>query len=58
MIGPLVISIKNVYRHIVLVAIAYFLFLLSFSYGMQYVLELVKHDKCYQDMAGIYDGFL
>lgn len=45
-IGPLVISIKSVYKDIFLVGVAYALFLFSFSLGMKFVMDLSAFDTC------------
>jgi len=54
-LGPLVISIKSVFKDILLVAFTYFMFLISFSMAMKYVMELAESDGCGAGDAKIQD---
>jgi hypothetical protein len=48
-LGPLSISIKKVIKDLVLVTTAYILFLLAFSIGIKYILELSQKEFCDQE---------
>lgn len=55
--GPLIISIKSIYKDVILLTFAYLIFLVSFTLGISFILELTRNEPCLnENPPGAYDA--
>ena len=56
-VGPLIISIKSVYKDVILITFAYVVFLVSFTLGISFIMELTTNDGCKnEEKTGVYSA--